>query len=166
MSVSRSGNLPPSAYQFQWLVASKKWADTIGPVVLDGLKAAAPVGKEQATSDGQQLATRHAPGTLRRSIRYQREVSGTSTTATFTAYTPYAGYVIHGTRPHEIWPKAAKYLHFVQNGTERFVGPKGTDKHVNHPGTTANPFNRRVITELMDWIQTTYREIMQEALGE
>jgi hypothetical protein len=165
MSVTRSGNLPPNAYKFVWMAASAKWADTVGPVVLDAMKKAAPLGKDQQTSDGQSLATRHRPGTLRSSIRFAREASATNTTATWTAYTPYAGFVINGTSPHEIWPVAAKYLHFVQQGVERFVGPKGSQAHVNHPGTKPNPFNRRVMEEMMEYIQRTYREIMQEALG-
>jgi hypothetical protein len=166
MTMSRGGNMPASAYAFQWMVASAKWADTIGPVVLGGLRAAAPVGQPQEVTNSSPLATRHRIGNLRDSIRYSKDASETVTTATFTAYVPYAGYVIEGTRAHEIWPKSAKYLHFASRGTEYFVGPKGTQAHVNHPGTAPNPFNRRVIEELMDWIQETYTEIMQEALGE
>jgi hypothetical protein len=165
MTMSRSGNLPESAYAFQWMAASAQWADTVGPVVLGGLRAGAPVGRAQEVTNASPIATRHRVGNLRDSIRYAKEASATSTTATFTAYVPYAGYVIEGTRAHEIWPKAAKYLHFAAQGQEFFVGPKGTQAHVNHPGTAPNPFNRRVIEVLMDWIQETYREIMQEALG-
>lgn len=166
LSFSRSGDLPESAYAFQWMVASGEWADTVGPVVLDAMKAAAPLGKNQDVSGSKSIATRHRPGTLRSSIRYEKDASETNTTATFTAYTPYAGYVIEGTRAHEIWPKAANYLHFASQGQEFFVGPKGSQAHVNHPGTTANPFNRRVIQELMGWIQSTFTQIMMEALGE
>ena len=165
MSVTRSGNLPPNAYKFIWMTASAKWADTVGPIVLDAMKAAAPLGKDQQTDDGKSLATRHRPGTLRSSIRFAREAGAGTTTATWTAYTPYAGFVINGTSEHEIWPVAANYLHFVKNGGQVFVGPKGSQAHVNHPGTKPNPFNRRVMEEMMEYIQTTYREIMQEALG-
>jgi len=151
--------------QFQWKVASAKWADTIGPVIRDAMKAAAPVGQPQEVASGT-IATQSRPGRLRSSIRYERGGTGGSTTATFTAYTPYAGYVIGGTKAHEIWPVAARYLHFAQGGVERFVGPRGTQAHVNHPGTTANPFHRRAMEELMDWVQETFTEIMQEALGQ
>lgn len=164
--MSRSGDLPESAYAFQWMVASAKWADTVGPVVLGGLRAAAPVGQVQEVTGSTPIASRHRVGNLRDSIRYASDPGATNTTATFTAYVPYAGYVIEGTRPHEIWPKAARYLAFASNGQMQFVGPKGTQAHVNHPGTAPNPFNKRVIEELMDWIQETYAEIMQEALGE
>lgn len=163
MTMQVSGASP--RFQFQWKVASVKFADTVGPVIRDAMKAAAPVGQPQEVTGSKPLRTRQRPGTLRDSIRYQRGGTGASTEISWFAYTPYAGFVIRGTKAHEIWPKAAKYLSFGRNGQQVFVGPKGTQAHVNHPGTAPNPFNRRVMDELMDWLQETYAEIMQEALG-
>lgn len=51
-----------------------------------------------------------------------------------TATASYAGFVENGTKPHEIRPRRAKMLRFVQNGAVRFANL------VRHPGTKPRPF--------------------------
>jgi HK97 gp10 family phage protein len=136
------------------MVASAKWADTAGPIVRTALKAEAPVG------------TGPRAGRLRDSIRYHRRTTGSSIQLVFNAYTPYAKYVIEGTRAHAIYPKAARYLHFQgRGGGDVFVGPRGSGAHVNHPGTKANPFNRKAMDEARPIVQRLYTQIMREAMG-
>lgn len=160
ISLSTSGRTPKR--QFQWMTAAAKWADTIGPMVRSELRHEAPVAKLDP-------AGRNRPGRLRASIRYERHTTGRSVTAEFTAYTPYAGFVIDGTKPHIIRPVAARYLMFYQNGAQRFVGPRGSSArgaYVQHPGTKPNPFNRRAVDRMMPVVQQTYRDIMIAAIGE
>jgi HK97 gp10 family phage protein len=153
VSVSLTGSVPPRK-QFVWLRAAVKWADEVGPAVRTALKANAPVGQGPRA------------GRLRDSIRYQRTTTGASVSITFNAYTPYARYVIEGTRPHAIYPVAARYLHFKgRSGGDVFVGPRGSSAHVNHPGTKANPFNRRAMQEMRPYLQATYTRIMREEIG-
>lgn len=59
----------------------------------------------------------------------------------------YGEFVREGTPPHEIRPKKAKALHFMIEGKDVFV------TKVNHPGTKANPYHKRVLSALMPSIQ-------------
>lgn len=52
---------------------------------------------------------------------------------------PYARYVTEGTRAHDIYPRDAQAL--MWPGAEHPV------RMVHHPGTTANPFLERAITQ-------------------
>jgi hypothetical protein len=144
-------------HPFVWTAAAVKWADTVGPIARAALKVMAPVGKGPRA------------GRLRTSIRYERRTTaGSGVTATFTAYTPYARYVIDGTKPHIIRPVAARYLHFQQNGRDRFVGPRGSSArsaYVMHPGTRANKFNERAFEAIGPEIRRIYQVIMSEAMG-
>lgn len=150
-SITVTGSGPRK--QFLWMKAAVAWADTIGPLLREEMKHEAPVAKQDP-------AGRNRPGRLRSSIRYERNTSGSTVSAKFTAYTPYAGYVIGGTKPHVIRPVAARYLMFYQGETQRF------SKMVNHPGTKPNPFNRRAVDRMMPVIQRTYRDMMIEAIGD
>lgn len=150
-TVTVSGHLPRR--RFQWMRAAVQWSDVIGPMLREELRREAPVAKTDP-------AGRNRPGRLRSSIRYERRATPSNVTATFTAYTPYAGYVIEGTKPHVIRPVAARYLMFYQGDVQRF------SKLVHHPGTKANPFNRRAVDRLMPVIQRTYRDIMIAEIGD
>lgn len=55
----------------------------------------------------------------------------------------YAQYVSSGTRPHVILPKRGKALRFVVAGKVVFA------RRVNHPGTRANPYLVRHLSEFV-----------------
>ena len=59
----------------------------------------------------------------------------------------YGGFVRRGTRPHEIRPKKI-------GGVLAFMGPNGMvfARKVNHPGTKANPYHKRALTQTSDQI--------------
>lgn len=83
-------------------------------------------------------------GNLGRSIHME---APTATQVKLVASAKYAAYVEHGTRPHEITPKARKALRFAPSaGGRRLTGsPRvGADvvfaKRVHHPGTRAQPY--------------------------
>lgn len=61
--------------------------------------------------------------------------------------TSYAEYVTEGTRPHVITAKPGKVLAFYWPK----IGETVFRKSVNHPGTQANPFFRRVIDRFGDF---------------
>ncbi len=146
MSVMINAGDPPLR-RFRWTAAAARWADEVGPVVRAGLKATAPVGKGQRA------------GRLRDSIRYQRATQvGRSVRAEFTANTPYARYVVSGTRPHRITAKAARALRFEQGGAVRFA------RSVWHPGTKPNDFAAFTMRNMLPMVQARYTAIMREEL--
>jgi HK97 gp10 family phage protein len=112
------------------------WADRIGPVVRADLKAHAPVAPENG-------------GRLRDSIRYTRKTKLGSVAMTFTAHTPYAGYVLHGTPPHIIQARAARTLRYVKQGQTYFR------YQVHHPGTKPNPFPKKTLETLIPEIRAS-----------
>lgn len=59
----------------------------------------------------------------------------------------YGELVREGTKPHEIRPKKAKALRFMIGDEVIFT------TRVNHPGTKANPYHKRVLSILMPRIQ-------------
>lgn len=84
---------------------------------------------------------------LRRSgkfeARYDRSSEEWHGEVSYGGYSPggvhnpvtYAGYVLRGTRPHEIRPRTRQYLRFVTaDGRIVFT------KLVHHPGTKPNPY--------------------------
>jgi hypothetical protein len=140
--------------RFSWTVAANEWADEAGPMVRAALKAEAPVGKTDLSG--------RKGGRLRDSIRYERETAAGSVTMTFTANTPYAGYVIEGTGPHAITASAARALQFSLDGAVTYR------RSVNHPGTKANDFPERAIggfatEKLKEWFADTMRESAEGA---
>lgn len=144
VTVSGANRTPLRAFSFT--SASSRWAAVVGPAVQDALKRAAPVGKGAGA------------GRLRDSIRYEHRVGGGSARLTFTANTPYARFVLHGTGPHIIRPRKARALRWQGSGGTRFA------RVVHHPGTKPNPFPERAIRPLLPLIQRRYREIVQSSL--
>lgn len=139
---------PSNLAKFNLKAALAAWADEVGPVVREALKDAAPVGVGAGA------------GRLRDSIRYERQAAVTGITLLFTANTPYAKYVIDGTAPHEIRPKAARMLHWTGDGGESHFG-----RVVHHPGTQPNNFAERAIKPLETAIRAQLVSIIQKTLG-
>ncbi len=109
---------------------SDAWAtfqQEAGPLLADELSALAPVGDPFLDAGS---------GTLSRSMEWRPDdESGDLTVGSSDPRGPILAYVARGTRPHEIVPVNAGALHFFAGGNEVFA------QHVNHPGTTANPFH-------------------------
>lgn len=113
--------------RFKWKTAATKWADQIGPKLVDAIKREAPVRS----------------GHLRDSTRVRTEVRGDSVRVVVSADEFYAPYVIHGTPPHMIFPRAAKMLHFQRNGADVFA------HRVSHPGTKPNNYPDRAVRKML-----------------
>lgn len=136
--------------RFDILNATKTWADHWGPEILDQLKDATP----------------KVTGTMAAKERYSRVISGESVSMKFAGYASYTAYPVYGTKPHEIWPKAARYLHFMgAGGAHVFVGPRGSQAHVNHPGNRANPFPKRVLDANRTEMLSDLHQRVHSALG-
>lgn len=146
----------PEERQFRWTVAAVKWADKVGPMARTRLKEEAPVSTESQWNQ-------HA-GRLRDSIRYERKTDvGSEIELKWTAHVPYAGYVVGGTRPHEIKATAARTLRWMWFG--HAPGAVAFAKKVHHPGTRPNPFNLRAMQDILPDMQELFTEIMREAMG-
>lgn len=90
------------------------------------------------------VAVARKTGNLGRSIHTEKL---TATSVNVVASAKYAGYVEHGTRPHEITPNAKKALRFAASpGGRRLTGAPRVGasvvfaKRVHHPGTRAQPY--------------------------
>jgi hypothetical protein len=70
---------------------------------------------------------------------------------------PYSLYVEYGTRPHMIFPRFGKFLHFQRKGVDYFVS------HVHHPGTAGSYFMRRALDQCMPEVMSRLR-LMVSAL--
>jgi len=105
----------------RWDSASRRWADKVGPMLVEAIKSEAPV----------------MTGALRDSTQVTQVRTGNSIKLVFSAGdVPYAPYVIHGTGAHIITPDTARALHW---GTDAFAA------WVAHPGTRPNNYPDRAV---------------------
>jgi hypothetical protein len=123
-----------------------KWAEfeaSAGPFITDEVIEQTPVGDPFFDEDSGMLADSmewdDRDGTL---FIQSRDPRG-----------PIAAYVARGTRPHDIYPVNAPYLHFfAQDGAEV------RSLHVRHPGTVANPFNITAWENVREQVQQMFRD--------
>lgn len=98
----------------------------------------------------QQGAGRHSKtGALFQSV-YNRS-TGTDTGRTVghdTQRAPYARWVLKGSRPHKIYPKAKKALSWAAGGSLKFA------KWVNHPGYVGDDYMTRAADEAIRQFRT------------
>lgn len=134
--------------RFQLTAATSRWADEVGPTVREALKIATPIGRNTPR-----------PGRLRDSTRYARYPEATGLRIEWTAHTPYAPFVIHGTAPHTIRPVAARALHWRDARGSHFA------REVRHPGTRPNPYPERVMRALEPAIRESYARTVNGMLG-
>jgi hypothetical protein len=67
--------------------------------------------------------------------------------------------LIHGTRPHTIYPLSALALHFFAGGSEVFAA------NVNHPGTQPNEFHKRAFKGARQDVIARFREAVVSTMG-
>lgn len=143
MTVSRPVASPFA--RFRWQEAARIWGDEAAPL-------------------GQSMLRSHAPfrtGALRQDIRYRQETTPGLHLIVYYATVPQAGYVIKGTRAHQIVPRNAKAL--------RWLGPGGLGgarfaRRVNHPGTKPNPFPEKAIKPIGNAISQMFARAVQESM--
>lgn len=127
-----------------WAQVAAGWADQVQPAGVAALKRAAPVGQGPGA------------GRLRDSIRAERTASAAELVIRFTSAAPYAGFVLGGTRAHEIRPRNASVLAWDGPGGPVFA------RRVNHPGTRPNRFPERALGPLAP----VFRARLEAALAE
>lgn len=135
--------------RFRFAVRLVAWADDIGPVVREELRKAAPIRQGSLITGGR----------LRQSIRYQRAFTPSGGSVKWTSNVPYAGYVIGGTRPHEIHAKSTRAMRFMDKG-----GGIAFRRHVRHPGSKPNDFPKRVAGAMESRIYESFRRHITEGL--
>ncbi|MBT8160991.1 MULTISPECIES: HK97 gp10 family phage protein [Arthrobacter] len=128
---------------FNWATRAAGWADHIGPIMRAELMKQAPKQSER----------------LAKSIRYQRSLLADGLKVKWTANTPYAKYVVEGTKPHDIVPKAARALHIMDAH-----GEAGFAAFAHHPGSKPNDFPKRAADALGSRIALTFRAAVTEGL--
>jgi hypothetical protein len=125
------------------LGAMVQWADETGRYIVHELEAQTPV----------------RTGRLQGSMRYQRTLlGGMSLRMEWHSNVPYAPFVIHGTAPHDIYPKAARALHWGPAGGGTFA------MHVHHPGTKPNPFPARTMERVRLGVIASYMDAYKKAV--
>lgn len=129
-----------------WAQVAAGWADQVQPAGVAALKRAAPVRQGEGA------------GRLRDSIRAERTASAAELVIRFTSRVPYAGFVVGGTRAHEIVPRNARVLAWEGPGGPVFA------RHVNHPGTRPNRFPERALGPLAPEFQARLRALIAEQL--
>jgi hypothetical protein len=131
--------------------AFTQFADGAAPRIAAGLRDYAPVGKDRGRGTSPH---RH----LRDSIRYLRRTEFGTLRVIFTSDVPQARYVIEGTRPHPIDPiPPNKLLSWIDENS----GARVFARHVDHPGTRANPFPRHYVEFHRAGLQSEFARAVQ-----
>lgn len=139
ISESREGGSPIE--HFNAMARLVGWADRVGPLMREALQKEAPVRS----------------GRLRDSIRYRRRTSGDGLAVEWSANTPYADFVVHGTQAHTVHPVATHALHITDaHGDAAFA------MFANIPEIPANDFPGRAATAHKTEIVETLREAMKK----
>lgn len=107
--------------RFRWTTLAAGWADSVIPAILKAIDEETPV-RSGELQRANRVVRRSAPGSVQ--IEYFNNQD-------------YAGFVIGGTKPHEILPLHVRALHFQSDRGEVFAA------RVMHPGTKPNPYHRR-----------------------
>jgi hypothetical protein len=119
--------------RFSATKAFTAWADGAAPRIAAGLRDYAPVGKERAQGADATTPHRH----LKDSFRYVRHTAFGFLQVIFTSDVPQARFVIEGTKPHAIDPRPSNPRQLLAWYDEQGWHHA---RHVDHPGTRANPF--------------------------
>ena len=123
--------------EFQFGEAAARTNDLVRPGVVAAMRARAPVGPRIGPR------TKDDPR-LRDTIGATRATTVGGSVLTVTSTSDHAGYVIHGTEPHQIRPKGDYPLVFFWARVNAVVASYGWHGEeygvVEHPGTKPNPF--------------------------
>lgn len=137
-------------WKLDFYASSRGWADEAGNILVERMKAEAPVSTDWGDP-------RKTHGGLRDSIASETDTGVGGASVKITAV-GYARFVVNSTRPHEITGSPLSF----------YLGDGG-DPHfatvVEHPGTKANPFHRRVYEASREEIVGMLRSAVVRSLG-
>jgi hypothetical protein len=135
--------------RFEWLTANVMAAELVRQPVLDELKRQAPVAEK--------VIKGVEPGAMRDGIQ-DEVVSGAGMVALrYSSDADYVGYIIDGTGPHEILPRNASVLHWIDTQT----GESVFRHRVWHPGTQPNDFPDRAAARVMPLVETAFASVFE-----
>jgi hypothetical protein len=134
------------------------FSDTVRPIVLSELARQSPKGKGPDA------------GRLSKSFRWERRIRPNGLVVTVFNTAPYYGYVVRGTKPHEIHPRGNYPLRFFWQRAGGVVSSWGWHGeqygYVEHPGTKAQPIAkkawRRVRPEVLRQFKRQIRLFKEE----
>jgi len=135
--------------RFEWISANVMAAELIRKPVLAELQRNTPVAEKPIKGA--------EPGNLRDNIRDEIRSGAGVVSLRYSSDADYAGYVVDGTAPHEIVPRNASVLHWVdtQSGEDVF-------RHrVWHPGTQPNDFPGRTADRVMPLVETAFASVFE-----
>jgi len=132
---------------FRFAEVAAEWGARVEPRVEQAVKAQAPVGKGPGA------------GTLRDSIRVRILPGVADVKVECTSSAAYAGYVVKGTRSHDIRPRRTKALYWADGGGSHWA------RLVHHPGTKANNFAARALRDITPHLAEQMAAITTRRLG-
>lgn len=135
--------------KFEWISANVMAAELIRKPVMAELQRQAPVAEKPIKGV--------EPGNLRDNIYSDLRSGAGMVSLRYLSDADYAGYVVDGTGPHEIVPRNASVLHWVdtQSGEDVF-------RHrVWHPGTQPNDFPGRTADHVMPLVETAFASVFE-----
>ncbi len=142
--VNESGNV---FRRFRGKLAAGRWAAIEAPRLAAAIRREAPVGDDRG-------------GKLRDATKVSIENSMAGVRLVYTApHVPYAPYVIHGTKPHMIFPSAASRLHWKAQGGEDVFA-----RAVRHPGTKPNNFPERAARKMLGELSASMAVVIKQSM--
>lgn len=135
--------------RFEWLTETVLRAEMLRGPVGDELKKQTPVAKK--------VIKGVEPGYLRDSIRSDVRAGAGSVSLTYSTDADYAGFIVDGTGPHEIVPRNATVLHWVDTDT----GADVFRRRVWHPGTQPNDFPGRAADEMLPLVESVFGTVFE-----
>jgi hypothetical protein len=147
--------------------------DSVGPGIVAAMRRQAPYGQTRHQTGRTKVSDRRH---LRDTIIGTRHTRVGGSTLLVTTDSEHAGFVLEGTREHEIHPIGVKAsdpigsgghpLAFFWGKVDDFVASFGWHGSpygfVRHPGTKANPFNRRAWDIVRAGVVDAFREQVAE----
>lgn len=120
----------------------------VGPQLVDEMAVQSPVGDPTTDPESGTLAASHD----------WTDENGELQVVSADPRGPIALYNLRGTQPHEIEPVVANALHFFVDGNEVYT------QHVDHPGTSANPYNQRAWEAQRDAVVQSFKDNVGKGL--
>lgn len=143
------GELRALGSNFAWLTETTMRAELIRKPVLAELQRETPVA--------QKVIKGVEPGYLRDNIHSEVFGGAGVVGLRYTTDAEYADFVIDGTGPHEITPRNANYLHWVDPGT----GEDVFRSRVWHPGTQPNDYPGRTADHVLPLVESAFGTVFE-----
>lgn len=150
LSMPGDSSVAKDLSEFDARVLMAAWGHEWGERLKSAIKDEAPYrDDEDGTGSGEHL---------RDSIEFAgvKAIAG-GISMSWTSDVPWAEFVITGTRPHDIYARFARMLHWVDgSGHDQFR------RMVHHPGTDPNTFPLTALEHLLPEMTSSFAELFEE----